>query len=148
MRRPFSAITHFFGQGAARTMLAFGLASGSGTSVSAEVLDPILGVIAHVQSAQRLLVDVKEASDVRLLNRQIAVRLRGIAPASRSGKAQRDRMQLDALLLGQQVTLDQCTRAGKELTCHAQVSRNRQADLRHDVGDLLVANGLASRQRP
>lgn len=129
-------------------LLGVWLTLGARAATPADVLDPILGVIAHVPSAQRMLVDVKDASDVRLLNRQVAVRLRGIAPASRSGKAQRDRMQLDALLLGQQVTLAQCARTGKELLCHAQVSRNRQADLRHDVGDLLVANGLATRQRP
>jgi hypothetical protein len=31
--------------------------------------------------------------------------------------------------------------------CHAQVSRDRQPDLRFDVADLLVANGLAKRTR-
>jgi len=113
-----------------------------------ESSDTARGVIAQVPSAQLIVVDVKEASDLRLLNRQVTVRLRGIAPASRSGKAQRDKMQLEALLLGQQVTLNPCTRAGRELLCDAQVSRNRQGDTKHDVGDLLVANGLASRQRP
>lgn len=121
--------------------------AGSTCAAWANTLDPMLGVVAHVNSAQSMLVDVKDASDVRLVNRQVSVRLRGVTPASRSGKSQRDRMQLDSLLLGQQVTLAQCSRAGKDLLCDVQVSRNRQADIRHDVGDLLVANGLATRPR-
>jgi len=127
-------------------MLAAWLGISTCVAWAADTLDPILGVVAHLASAQTMLVDVKDATDVRLLNRQVSVRLRGLTPTSRSGKAQRDRMQLDALLLGQQVTLSQCTRAGKDLLCDALVSRNRQADIRHDVGDLLVANGLATRQ--
>ena len=114
---------------------------------AADTLDPMLGVVAHLSNAQSMLVDVKDATDVRLLNRQVSVRLRGVTPASRSGRAQRDRMQLDALLLGQHITLAQCSRTGKDLLCDAQVSRNRQADIRHDVGDLLVANGLAVRRK-
>ncbi|MBY0464414.1 MAG: hypothetical protein K2W33_05680 [Burkholderiales bacterium] len=127
--------------------MTVGLGLNACAAWSADTLGPILGVVAHLPSAQTLLIDVKDATDVRLLNRQVSVRLRGLTPASRSGKAQRDRMQLDALLLGQHVTLAQCTRAGKDLLCDAQVSRNREADIRHDVGDLLVANGLATRQR-
>lgn len=129
------------------TLLAAWLGGSACAAWAADPFDPMLGVVAHVPSAQTMLVDVKDAADVRLLNRQVSVRLRGVSPASRSGKAQRDRMQLDALLLGQQVTLTQCARTGKDLLCDAQVSRNRQADIRHDVGDLLVANGLATRQR-
>lgn len=127
-------------------MLAAWLATVACVAPAADSQEPIFGVVAHLASAQTMLVDVKDAADVRLLNRQVSVRLRGVTPASRSGKSQRDRMQLDALLLGQQVTLSQCTRAGKDLLCDALVSRNRQADIRHDVGDLLVANGLATRQ--
>lgn len=127
--------------------LAAWLGGGTCVAWAADTLDPMLGVVAHLSNAQSMLVDVKDATDVRLLNRQVSVRLRGVTPASRSGRAQRDRMQLDALLLGQHVTLAQCTRAGKELLCDAQVSRNRQADIRHDVGDLLVANGLAVRRK-
>ena len=127
--------------------LATWLGGGTCVAWAADTLDPMLGVVAHLPNAQSMLVDVKDATDVRLLNRQVSVRLRGVTPASRSGRAQRDRMQLDALLLGQHVTLAQCTRAGKELLCDAQVSRNRQADIRHDVGDLLVANGLAVRRK-
>ena len=128
-------------------LLAVWLGISTCAAWSADTLDPILGVVAHLASAQTMLVDVKDAADVRLLNRQVSVRLRGVTPASLSGKSQRDRMQLDALLLGQQVTLSQCTRAGKDLLCDALVSRNRQADIRHDVGDLLVANGLAVRRK-
>ena len=127
--------------------LAAWLTTVAGVAPAADRQEPIFGVVAHLASAQTMLVDVKDAADVRLLNRQVSVRLRDVTPASRSGKSQRDRMQLDALLLGQQVTLSQCTRAGKDLLCDALVSRNRQADIRHDVGDLLVANGLATRQR-
>ena len=126
--------------------LAAWLTTVAGVAPAADRQEPIFGVVAHLASAQTMLVDVKDAADVRLLNRQVSVRLRGVKPSSRSGKSQRDRMQLDALLLGQQVTLSQCTRAGKDLLCDALVSRNRQADIRHDVGDLLVANGLATRQ--
>jgi hypothetical protein len=127
-------------------LLATGLIVSACATAATDTQEPIFGVVAHLASAQTMLVDVKDAADVRLLNRQISVRLRGVTPSSRSGKSQRDRMQLDALLLGQQVTLSQCTRAGKDLLCDALVSRNRQADIRHDVGDLLVANGLATRQ--
>ena len=129
-----------------RMTLAACLASVAWVATAADSQETIFGVVAHLASAQTMLVDVKDAADVRLLNRQVSVRLRGVTPSSRSGKSQRDRMQLDALLLGQQVTLSQCTRAGKDLLCDALVSRNRQADIRHDVGDLLVANGLATRQ--
>ena len=127
-------------------LLATGLMVSACATAATDAQEPILGVVAHLASAQTMLVDVKDAADVRLLNRQVSVRLRGVTPTSRSGRSQRDRMQLDALLLGQQVTLSQCTRAGKDLLCDALVSRNRQADIRHDVGDLLVANGLATRQ--
>lgn len=139
------------GQRASHMLRYAALAAWLGGSTCAvwatDKMEPMLGVVAHLSNAQAMLVDVKEAADVRLLNRQVAVRLRGLAPASRSGKSQRDRMQLDALLLGQHITLAQCSRTGKELLCDAQVSRNRQADIRQDVGDLLVANGLATRQR-
>ncbi len=126
--------------------LAAWLGGGTCVAWASDTLDPILGVVAHLSNAQSMLVDVKDATDVRLLNRQVSVRLRGVTPASRSGKAQRDRMQLDALLLGQQVTLTGCARTAKDLLCDAQVSRNRQSDIRHDVGDLLAANGLVVRQ--
>lgn len=127
--------------------LATWLAASACAASAATPLESMFGVVAHLTSAQTMLVDVKDASDVRLLNRQVSVRLRGVTPASRSGKSQRDRMQLDALLLGQYVTLSHCTRAGNGLLCDVLVSRNRQADIRHDVGDLLVAHGLATRQR-
>lgn len=103
------------------------------------------GVVAHLPSAHVMLVDVKEAEHTAWVNRQLSVRVRGIAPSSRSGSAQRDRLQLGGLLLGQTVELNNCARAGNGLLCDAQVRLNQQRDLRHNVADLLVANGLARR---
>ncbi len=104
------------------------------------------GVVTHMPSAGVMLVDVKEAEHTAWVNRQLSVRVRGVGPSSRSGSAQRDRLQLDGLLLGQTVTLSDCARAGNGLVCNAQVRLNQQRDLRHNVADLLVANGLARRQ--
>ena len=104
------------------------------------------GVVAHMPSAHTLQIDIKEAAETRLVNRQVTVRVRGIVASSRSGSAQRDRLQLDGLLLGQKVELTDCTRQNAALLCHVQVSLYQQRDLRHNVADLLVANGLARRQ--
>ena len=108
----------------------------------------VYGVVAHVPNANTLQVDIKEAPQTRLINRQVTVRVRGIAASSRSGSSQRDRLQLNGLLLGQKVEMTECARLDAGLMCNAQVSRDQQRDLRHDVADLLVANGLARRQRP
>lgn len=107
---------------------------------------PTHGVVAHLPSANTLQVDIKEAPQTRWINRQITVRVRGIVASSRSGNAQRDRLQLNGLLLGQKVELTECTRLDAGLLCNAQVSRDQQRDLRHNVADLLVANGLARKQ--
>lgn len=104
------------------------------------------GVVAHLLNANTLQVDIKEAHDTRLVNRQVTVRLRGIAASSRSGSAQRDRIQLNGLLLGQKVALTDCAHHPAGLMCNAQVSLNQQSDLRHNVAELLVAKGLARRQ--
>ena len=109
--------------------------------------DPIYGVIASLPAHDHLLVDVKEASDVRWIKRQVKVHLRGIAPDSRTGRPMDDRMVLNRLLLGQKVELLDCDVRITPWRCSAQVSRDRQPDLRFDVSDLLVANGLAKRTR-
>lgn len=104
------------------------------------------GVVAHLPNASTLQVDIKESADTRLVNRQLTVAVRGIVPGSRSGSAQRDRLQLNGLLLGQAVELNDCVVSGRGLLCNAQVRLNQQRDLRHNVADLLVANGLARRR--
>ena len=102
------------------------------------------GVIAHLQDPTTLLVDIKEAPDVRWVKRQVTVKVKGIAPAWK-GSAAASRMMLNRLLLGQPVELMDCTVQGPTWRCQAQVSRDRQPDLRFSVAELLVANGLAKR---
>ena len=125
-------------------LLMCGLLAASGVALATE---PMYGVIASLPSHDHLLVDVKEASDVRWIKRQVKVHLRGIAPDSRTGRPIDDRMVLNRLLLGQKVELLDCDVRITPWRCSAQVSRDRQPDLRFDVGDLLVANGLARRTR-
>jgi hypothetical protein len=107
----------------------------------------IYGFVANLPSANTLEVDIKEAPQTHLINRQVTVRVRGIVASSRSGNGQRDRLQLNGLLLGQKVELTGCTPAGAALLCNVQFSRDQQRELRHDVADLLVAYGLARRQQ-
>lgn len=102
------------------------------------------GVIAHLPDPATLLVDIKEAPQVGWIKRQVTVKVRGIAPAWK-GSAAASRMTLNRLLLGQKVELLACDVQGSTWRCNAQVSRDRQPDLRFDVADLLVANGLAKR---
>lgn len=142
-RRPRSSQTTAPARAAA-LWLAAGLLAGSATAHAQAIVAH--GVVAHLPSAGVMLVDVKEAEHTAWVNRQLSVRVRGITPSSRSGSAQRDRLQLDGLLLGQTVELSDCARAGNGLLCHIQVRLNQQRDLRHNVADLLVANGLARRQ--
>jgi hypothetical protein len=125
-------------------LLGFLLAGNGGLAWAS---DPVYGVIANLPAHDRFLVDVKEAADVRWIKRQVAVQLRGIAPHSRTGRPAEDRMVLNRLLLGQKVELLDCEVRTTPWRCHAQVSRDRQPDLRFDVADLLVANGLAKRTR-
>jgi hypothetical protein len=119
----------------------------AGSSGLACASDPIYGVIASLPAHTNLLVDVKEAADVRWIKRQVKVQLRGIAAHSRTGRPAEDRMVLNRLLLGQKVELLDCDVRATPWRCNAQVSRDRQPDLRFDVADLLVANGLAKHTR-
>lgn len=43
---------------------------------AADTLDHMHGVVAHPSNAQSMLVNVKDAADVRLLNHQVSVRQR------------------------------------------------------------------------
>lgn len=144
MSRPAGACRVFhgcLGWGVAALLWMSGLATpatAGGTEASA------YGVIAHLQDPATLLVDVKEAPQIRWVNRQVTVRLRGISPAWK-GSAAASRMTLNRLLLGQKVELLGCDMGSPTWRCNAQVSRDRQPDLRFDVADLLVANGLAKR---
>lgn len=112
---------------------------------SAALVGPMFGRVANLPGHTTLLVDVRESPLTVLINRQTLIRLRHVAPASRTGKSTKDRMQLDSLLLGQKVELNACQRDGSGWLCDALVTPDSRPDLRHNVADLLVAHGLAKR---
>lgn len=100
------------------------------------------GTVSHMPNASTMHVLIKDSDRIKWINRQIAVRLRGISPAQNS---LRGSFRLDGLMLGQSVDLLHCASERGVLTCDAQISPDGRRDVRYDVADFLVANGLARR---